>query len=87
MVSMPRAIATFGEVRLTSLAGEEDAPERRLVGAGQDLDQGRLAGAVVADQADDLAGLGVEIDAGQRVDAAVPLLQRLAADERVRRRL
>ena len=34
--------------------------------AGENLDQRRLAGAVVADQRDDLAGMHVEFDVGQR---------------------
>ena len=38
--------------------------------AGQDLDQRRFAGAVVADQRHDLAGMDVEIDVGQRRDRA-----------------
>ena len=41
----------------------------RLV-AGQDPHQRRLAGAVLADQADDLARVDVEVDAAQGGDAA-----------------
>ena len=52
------------------LAAHDDLAARRLHHAGQDLDQRRLAGAVVADEADDLALVDVEIDAAQRVDAA-----------------
>jgi hypothetical protein len=46
-----------------------------MVRAGQDLDQRRLAGAVVADEADGLAGMDGEVDILQRVHAAVPFLQ------------
>ena len=45
-------------------------PEVGGMHAGQDLDQRRLAGAVVADQRHDLAGMDVEIDVGQRRDGA-----------------
>ena len=38
--------------------------------AGEDLDQRRFAGAVVADQRHDLAGMHVEIDVGQRRNRA-----------------
>ena len=53
-------VARIADVGL--LAVDEDVAGIALVGAGQDLDQRRLAGAVVAEQPDHLAG--VEIDAG-----------------------
>ena len=53
------------------------------MGARKDLDQRRLAGAVVADQADDLVALAVEIDALEGMDAAVPFVQGLAANQGV----
>jgi hypothetical protein len=40
------------------------------VHAGEDLHQRRLAGAVVADQGDDLALIDIEVDVGQRPDGA-----------------
>lgn len=40
-----------------------------LVGAGEDLDEGGLAGAVLAEEAVDLAGLDVEVDAVEGADA------------------
>lgn len=40
-----------------------------LVGAGQDLDQGGLPGAVLAEQTVDLSGLDVEVDAVQGPDS------------------
>ena len=50
-------------------------------GAGQHLDQRRLAGAVVAEQADDLALVDVEVDVVERLHAAVELADVLHADE------
>ncbi len=51
--------------------------DRALVGglrAGDDLDQRRLAGAVLTDDRVHLAGLQLEVDAPEGADAAVPLL-------------
>jgi hypothetical protein len=72
---------------LDLLALDEDPAAVRRMGAGEHLDQGRLAGAVVADEPHDLAGLGMEVDVDERMHAAVPLLQALAADQRVGARL
>ena len=55
------------------LAREEDLAGGRLDGTGDALDQRRLAGAVGAEQAVDLAGPDVEVDALQRLDAGVLL--------------
>ena len=49
------------------------APESIAVDPGDRLDQRRLAGAVVADQADDLAGVDVEVDPVQSLDRAEAL--------------
>src|SRR5207248_6866959 len=43
--------------------------------AARDLDERRLAGAVRAEQADELSLLDVEVDAVQRLDAPVSLAQ------------
>ena len=51
------------------VADEQIAPRRRI-DSGHDLDHGRLAGAVVADQADDLVGADREVDVLQRPDLA-----------------
>ena len=59
---MPSALASRGLLIVDFLAVDEDLAGVALVGAGQDLDQRRLAGAVVAEQAHHLAG--IEIDAG-----------------------
>src|SRR5262245_38535454 len=48
----------------------EDASRGRLEDAGQGLDQGRLAGAVVADKADGLVAADREIDILQRLNRA-----------------
>ena len=62
-----------------------DAALVRLVGAGHDLDQGGLAGAVLAEQAVHLAGANVQVhpvqgdDSGKPFDHAAHLQQRLAA--------
>jgi hypothetical protein len=44
---------------------EFHSPARRLQNARQDLEQGRLSGAVATDDADDLAALDLEIDVAQ----------------------
>ena len=44
-----------------------DAARCRLEHPGHDLDQGRLAGAIVTDQADDLVASDGEIDVAQRL--------------------
>src|ERR687884_197474 len=51
----------------------DDRARRRLLEPGNDVEQGRLAGAVRTDHADDLARLDVEGHAGQRDDATEPL--------------
>ena len=61
-------------------------PDGRRHHAGHHLDQRRLAGAVVADQADDLVPADGEIDVAQRLDGAEILLHALEADDVMRRR-
>jgi hypothetical protein len=51
-------------------AVDGDRPGIRMLEAGEDADQRRLAGTVGADEAVDLAGTDVEADAVQRADAA-----------------
>ncbi len=55
-----------------------DPAKGRLEDARQDLEQRRLAGAVVADDADDLAALDLEIDVAQRPE----FLDLVALDDR-----
>ena len=65
---MPAAFASAGEVKWRSSAVEDDAPGARRHPAGDDLDQRRLAGAVVAEQRHHLAAPHLEADAAQRLD-------------------
>ena len=71
---------------------EEDPARGRLVDAGQDVEEGRLAGAVRADQADDRAARDREVDVVHGDEAAELLAhldrleQRLALDRGDRRR-
>nr|WP_245513685.1 MULTISPECIES: hypothetical protein [unclassified Mesorhizobium] len=53
------------------------------VDAGQDVDERRLAGAVVADQAKRLAPPEVEHDAFQRMHAGIPFVQVAHRDDHV----
>ena len=63
------------------LAVDGDGARVGQVDAGGDLHQRRLAGAVAAQQADDLAGRDVEVDPAKRPDAAEGLLDSLVADQ------
>ena len=53
--------------------------------AGQDLDQRRLAGAVVADKGHDLASVDVKVDVGQGGDRAELLANPAQAEHRIAR--
>ena len=55
-----------GEVVVVEADGPGAADE-----AGQGVDERRLAGPIRADQPDELAFADVEIDVGERLDAAV----------------
>ena len=55
------------------LAADEDPAGVGLVEAADDLDQGRLAGAVVADEAEHLAPAQAQVDVGQGGDPAEAL--------------
>ena len=63
---MPRSSASRGEANDHRLAVDRDLAARRTVDAREDLDQRRFAGAVVAEQAMDLAELDLERDVAQR---------------------
>ena len=56
-------------------------PEVGLQHAGHGLDQRRLAGAVVADQADDLVAADREVDVAQGMDSAEIFLHALEPDD------
>src|SRR5690606_32132984 len=60
-----------GEAALGAV--EDHAAGGRLLAAGDDLDEGRLAGAVVAEERHHLAARNVEGDAAERFDGAEAL--------------
>ena len=65
MTAMPRAAASRGVARAHRDAVELDGAVVVGVGAAQDLDQGGLAGAVLAAQHVHLGAPGVEVDVGE----------------------
>ena len=69
-----RRDAVFGRVARAPEADrgavDQDLAVGRLVDAGEDLDQRRLAGAVVAEEAMDLAGIDLDVDVAERDDRA-----------------
>src|SRR5678815_1357346 len=75
-----------GALRVARMLVDVKAPDARLAAtlhdeAGEDVDQRRLAGAVRAEQAEDLAARNVEADAVQRaLSACIGLAQRFDAD-------
>ena len=69
IVAMPRRWASCGLAKRTVLAVQADGAGVGLVEAGDDLDQRRLAGAVLAEQRMHLAGADVEADPVQRAHA------------------
>jgi hypothetical protein len=64
-------------------AGDADFARVRTMNPGQDLDQCRLARAVVADEADHFDRLDVEVRALQRVYTRVPLVSVAEGDQRL----
>ena len=71
MMPMPRPMASRGLPSVTGSPSSRSCPDGRLLRAGQDLHQRRLAGAVLADQHVDLAAVGGERDVLERPHAAV----------------
>jgi hypothetical protein len=65
----PVAVAPRGRPACHVAAVELDLARRRAVEAAEHVHERRLAGAVRADQADDLARMELERDVGQRLDA------------------
>src|SRR5690606_15753017 len=57
-----------GVERLDASAGEQARAARRPVEAAEDVHQSRLAGAGLADDRDELAGIDLEIDVTERAD-------------------
>ena len=70
---MPCARESRGEENDDLLAVDLHRALVVRVQAGDDLDQGRLAGAVVAEDAGDLAGVDGQVDALEGADGAVGL--------------
>ncbi len=68
-----------GQVDLA--VAHEDAAGSRAQHAGHGLDQGRLAGAVVADQPDDLVAADRHGDIAQRLHGTEEFLHALKADD------
>ena len=66
-----------GLMKMHRLAADADLAVGGREIAGDDLDQGRLAGAVVAHEPQDFAGLERQIDFVQRMDGAEMLGYRL----------
>ena len=67
------APAAGGRAMAVGLAVEQHLARIECMDAGQQLDQGRLAGAVLAEQGQDRAGADVEVDAvdGERAAEAL----------------
>ena len=74
--AMPQRVTRCGGRRAdVGVLGEADRAGRRRMDAGQDIEECRLARAVRADDADDLARLDIEVDGLQRMQAAEILAQ------------
>ena len=68
MVAMPAASASCGDPKTTGSPAQRISPGVRAVGPGEHLDQRRLAGTVLAEQAVHLARGDVEIDLVERTN-------------------
>ena len=86
MVEMPRSIAACGRRQRDRLALPQDLALVGLVAGREHLDQRRLAGAVLAEQAVHLAGADVELDAAQGEDAGEALDDAAHLQQRLGRR-
>ena len=82
MKAMPAACASRGACGVDLLAGELDAAPVALVDAAEDVHGGRLAGAVLADEAEHVAGLQLEADIPQYRNAEEALVEVLDAKQR-----
>ena len=71
---MPRVAGVARAVEGDGLAVHLDRAGRRLVDPGEDLDERRLSGAVVAEQAQNLAAVDFERDVVKYVDRAERLV-------------
>ena len=78
---MPRCCAAMGEATSTGRPFERERAARRAVHAGEDLGEGRLARAVLAQKRVDLALVQVEVDVGQYLDTRELLRDAARRDE------
>ena len=83
---MPRSCASRGPCTSTGLPSKKYVAGVEGVDAGDALDQGGLAGAVVADEGGHLAGVDVEVDVVQDLHGAEALVDASEAQERLVRR-
>ena len=79
---MPERCGARGRIAPLLLARDDEPSAIRRSAAGQDMHQGRLAGAVMADDADAFACTDREIDAVQSADSAEGFLDAVEVDER-----
>ena len=79
---MPRPIDSCGVASGHGLALPVDFAGRAGVDGGQDLDEGGLAGAVLADDGVDLALLEGQVDAFQRMRRAEALVELFEDEDR-----
>ena len=73
MIEMPRSRASVEEEKTTGLPSRMISPEVGCTTPDRIFIKRRLAGAVLAEQRRDLAAVDVEVDALQRMDAAIGL--------------
>ena len=81
-VAMPMSLASRGLAKIDLLAVHQHRAGRRLVHAREDLDERRLAGAVVAEQAEDFARVDLQRDVVQDVDRAEGLVDVAELEDR-----
>ena len=81
-VAMPVGQRILGRVEGHRLPVDEQFALGRLVQAGDDLDQRRLAGTVVAEHTGHLAGTHPQVDVLERDDVSVALPDALELDQR-----
>ena len=86
MVATPARLASSGAAKRVARPSIRISPRVRLIDAGDDLDQRRLARAVLAEQRVNLAGADVERDAAQRAHAGKALLEVAHLEQRIDRR-
>jgi hypothetical protein len=67
MVAIPTSAAAWGEAKTHGRSVEQQCTGARLIGARQDLDEGRFACSVVAKNRQNLSRMDVDIDIGERL--------------------